>query len=273
MTLKRCLPFLILVFALIACVAVFVGCNEKDNNCVVTFVVSGGSQDARYEKTVTPGTLVKMSDFNDLIGDDFAVGKGIFTGFFRDSNCVFKFDDSEPICNDTTLYVKHSNAGTPVLNFVLDGNTYPLAVDRTDTVNVYDFILSAYGKSAYAEQFDFFKDEQCTEALNLTDYNYKSCEFDFWYNCKIYVKKHDVAIVNFCTHNNSSECTTSFSARIRTDKTLDADMFAKFYSAYTGDTSFTATNATFYSDASLKNEIHTAGKCTTVHVNVPSANA
>lgn len=265
---KKFVSCFVIVFTLIACIAVFVGCNEKKDECIVTFIVSNGTQDVRYEKTITSGELVKMSDFNNLKDNDFTIGNGIFTGFFRDSNCVFKYDDSEPIQNDTTLYVKQSREGTQVLNFVLDGITYPLAVERTRMVNAYDFLISAYGKSAYVEQFDFFKDEQCSERLDLNGYNYKSCEFDFWNNCKIYVKKHDITTINFCIHNDSGACTTSFDVLIRTDKNLDATMFAELYSAYIGDNPFTAATVAFYSDKNLKNKITTVGTCTTIHVNV-----
>ena len=257
-----------IVSILVLSVAIFAGCNENSDECVVTFITENGGKEVRYEKAVKAGALVTLQDFTSLQNGDSSVGHSVYTGFFRNSNCVFKFDDEEPIRHDTTLYVKQSPEGTPVLNFVLDGKTYPLAVVRTKTVSSFDFIASAYGKSAIPEQFDFFKDEQCTEKIDLTGFNYKSCTFDFWQKCTIYVKKHDVATVAFCIHNDGGECATTFDALVRTDENLNAQSLQEQYSAYTGGATLDFANAKFYSDATLNAEISSIGNLKTVHVNI-----
>lgn len=265
---KKTILCLTIVSILVLGVAIFAGCNENSDECVVTFITENGGKEVRYEKAVKAGALVTLQDFTSLQNGDSSVGHSVYTGFFRNSNCVFKFDDEEPIRHDTTLYVKQSPEGTPVLNFVLDGKTYPLAVERTKTVISFDFIASAYGKSAIPEQFDFFKDEQCTEKIDLTGFNYKSCTFDFWQKCTIYVKKHDVATVAFCIHNDGGECATTFDALVRTDENLNAQSLQEQYSAYTGGATLDFANAKLYSDATLNAEISSIGNLKTVHVNI-----
>ncbi len=265
---KKVISCLTLVSILVFGVVLFVGCDKNSEKIVVTFITIGNGNESRYEKTVNTGDMITMSDFTELKNEDASVGHSVYTGFFRDSNCVFKFDDSEPIHHDTVLYVKQSPEGTPVINFILEGKTYPLAVERTKTVSVFDFIASAYGKSSIPEQFDFFKDEQLTEKIDLTGYNYQSCTFDFWQKCNIYVKRHEIATVEFCIHNNGGNCTTSFSALIRTDENINAQLLQSLYSAYYGNTSLNFTNAIFYSDATLENAITTVGKIKTVHVDI-----
>ncbi len=265
---KKTIICLTLVSILVFSVALFVGCDNNSEKIVVTFITTGNGNESRYEKTVNDGDLITMSDFTALQNGDSSIGHGIYTGFFRDSNCVFKFDDSEPIRHNTVLYVKQSPEGTPVINFILEGKTYPLAVERTKTVSVFDFIASAYGKSSIPEQFDFFKDEQLTEKIDLTGYNYQSCTFDFWQKCNIYVVKHEIATVAFCIHNNGGDCTTSFSALIRTDENINAQLLQSLYSAYYGNTSLNFANATFYSDATLKTAITSVGTLKTIHVDI-----
>lgn len=265
---KKVISCLALVSILILGVALFVGCDNNSEKIVVTFITTNNGNESRYEKTVNEGDLISINDFIELNGKDSSIGHSIYTGFFRDSNCVFKFDDSEPIHHDTVLYVKQSPEGTPIINFILEGKTYPLAVERTKTVSVFDFIASAYGKSSIPEQFDFFKDEQLAEKIDLTGYNYQSCTFDFWQKCNIYVKKHEIANVEFCIHNNGGNCTTSFSALIRTDENIDAQSLQNLYSAYYGNASLNFTNAAFYSDATLETAITSVGTIKTVHVDI-----
>lgn len=138
---------------------VFVACDdtENKNECTVTFVTSGLESVERYEKTVKKGETVSIEDFIALTGETTRIGNSIYTGLYNDSSCVFKRDDSIPISENTTLYVKKSAEGTPVVNFVLDRKTYSLAVEKTKTLGVFDFIASAYGKSAIPEQIRLFQ--------------------------------------------------------------------------------------------------------------------
>lgn len=258
------------VLLIISFSLIFVACDdtENENECTVTFVTSGIESVERYEKTIKKGETVSIEDFIALADKTTKIGNSIYTGLYNDSSCVFKRDDSIPINANTTLYVKKSAEGTPVVNFVLDGKTYSIAVGKTKTVGVFDFISSAYGKSAIPEQFDFFKDERCTEKLELTGFEYKTCASDFWQRYTIYVKKHNVATINFCIHEDGSECASSFEALVRTDETLSSDLFEKLYREYYGDNSRSFENVTFYSNETLENVITVAGELTKIHVNV-----
>lgn len=258
------------VLLIISFSLIFVACDdtENENECTVTFVTSGIESVERYEKTIKKGETVSIDDFIALADKTTKIGNSIYTGLYNDSSCVFKRDDSIPINENTTLYVKKSAEGTPVVNFVLDGKTYSIAVEKTKTVGVFDFIASAYGKSSIPEQFDFFKDERCTEKLELTGYTYKTCASDFWQRYTIYVKKHNVATINFCIHEDGSECASSFEALVRTDETLSSDLFEKLYREYYGDDSRSFENVTFYSNETLANVITVAGELTKIHVNV-----
>lgn len=120
----------------------------------------------------------------------------------------------------------------------------------------------------YPNKFDFFKDEQCTEKLELTGYEYKTCASDFWQRYTVYVKKHNVATINFCIHENSNVCTSSFEALVRTDETLSSKLFERLYREYYGDDSRSFVNVTFYSDETLENAITVAGELTKIHVKV-----
>lgn len=245
----------------------FVACDDVKDNCTVTFVTSGIGVVERYEKTIVKGDVIRFEDFNEAREKSTQIGCFVYTGLYLDSSCVFKRDDSTPIFCDTTVYVKKSAEGTPVVNFVLDGENHFLAVEKSKTVGVFDFIASAYGKSAIPEQFDFFKDEQCTEKLILNGYSYKTCSFDFWQRCNIYVKKHDVANVEFCIHNGGESCST-FLALVRTDEPLGTNTLQMIYNAYFGEGVVSVQNAVFYSDEELEDEISVVGELRKIHASV-----
>lgn len=113
----------------------------------------------------------------------------------------------------------------------------------------------------------FFKDEQCTEKLILNGYSYKTCSFDFWQRCNIYVKKHDVANVEFCIHNGGESCST-FLALVRTDEPLGTNTLQMIYNAYFGEGVVSVQNAVFYSDEELEDEISVVGELRKIHASV-----
>lgn len=261
---------LFIAMLIVVCLSLaLVACNdvEKDEY-TVTFVTSGVGEIERHEKTVKSGATISLADFTAFQGDSSKIGNNIYTGLFSDSSCVFKRDDSQPITQNTVVYVKKSAEGTPIINFILNGEKFPLAVEKTKTVGVFDFITSAYGKSAIPEQFDFFKDEKCTEKIDLNGYSYKSYAFDFWQRCTIYVTKHPVSTIDFCIHISGGECTSSFGALVRTDEPLNASVFQSLYRAYFNNDAYTVSKAKFYSDSSLTIEVASAGELKKIHVNI-----
>ena len=160
-----------------------------------------------------------------------------------------------------------TNEGVPIINFMLDGKSYTLSVDKTQPINVFDFITCAYGKASVPSQFEFYRDENMTDKIELVDFSYKECDLSFWNSYTIYVKSHQLASVKFCLHDING-CATSFNAHILTDELLTAELFQNLYREYYNDKAFTLSKAVFYSDKNLTNQIYYATNETqnTIHV-------
>lgn len=74
---KKTILCLAIVSILVLSVAIFAGCNENSDECVVTFITENGGKEVRYEKTVKAGALVTLQDFNALQNGDSSVGHSV----------------------------------------------------------------------------------------------------------------------------------------------------------------------------------------------------
>lgn len=78
---KKTILCLAIVSILVLSLAIFAGCNENSDECVVTFITENGGKEVRYEKTVKAGALVTLQDFTSLQNGDSSVGHSVYTGF------------------------------------------------------------------------------------------------------------------------------------------------------------------------------------------------
>lgn len=256
---------------LLCCFATLTACNNgvSPNTCTVTFIiVLDGEKTDRYTTTVNIGDTIDLSSFNNILpATNTTIGHYNYTGPFWDEACFHKHDDDLAITSNATFYIKKTNEGVPIINFMLDGKSYALAVDKTQPINVFDFITCAYGKASVPSQFEFYKDENMTDKIELVDFSYKECDLSFWNSYTIYVKNHQIASVKFCLHDING-CATSFNTHILTDELLTTELFQNLYREYYNDKTFTLSKAVFYSDKNLTNQIYYATNETqnTIHV-------
>ena len=267
---KRFYCILILLI-LLCCFITLIACNAdtSSNTCTVTFItVLDGEKADIYTTTVTIGDTINLSSFKNVLPTtNTTIGHYNYTGPFWDEACFHKHDDDLAITSNATFYIKKTNEGVPIINFMLDGKSYTLSVDKTQPINVFDFITCAYGKASVPSQFEFYRDENMTDKIELVDFSYKECDLSFWNSYTIYVKSHQIASVKFCLHDING-CATSFNAHILTDELLTAELFQNLYREYYNDKTFTLSKAAFYSDKNLTNQIYYATNETknTIHV-------
>lgn len=254
------------------CFATLIACdNDKpsDERTVSFVTVSDGKQEEVFTATIKVGETVNLSTYISLLpkSNGISIGHYNYTGPFWDEACFHKHDDDLAITSNATFYVKKTSEGIPLINFVLEGKSYTLAVDKTQPISVSDFITCAYGKASAPSQFEFYKDENMTDKIELIDFSYKECDLNFRNSYSIYVKKHQIANITFCLHNING-CATSFVGRILTDELLTAELFQNLYREYFNDKTFTLSKAIFYSDKDLTNQVYYAENANqnTIHV-------
>jgi len=269
---KKIIVISVSIIIVLLCVFCLFACDndESSDERAISFVtICDGKQEETIATKVKVGETVNLTTYINLLpeSDEISIGHYNYTGPFWDEACFHKHDDDLTITSDSTFYIKKTSEGVPLINFVLEGKSYTLAVDKTQPINVYDFITCAYGKSSVPSQFEFYKDENMTDKIGLTYFSYKECNLNFWNSYTIYVKKHQIATVTFCLHDING-CATSFNVRILVDELLTTELFQNLYREYFNDKTFTLSKAIFYSDKDLTNQIYYAANANqnTIHV-------
>ncbi len=194
---KKKIFLLSLIGLLIIHIIFFFACDKKDT-VTITIQIEN--------KTYT----IEQNKGDNLIGLDLEAltnpegylifGSSLYNELFYDEDCLFKYDKSQPIDHDITLYgftVDGVNPNYNYVTFVFEGNKYYLHPQFNYPVTVFDFIATAYGKPISPACLEFYSDEAMTNQFELTGLNYQTeCEQGqpIWaygppYSYTIYVKR------------------------------------------------------------------------------------
>lgn len=187
---------LFLIIALIASICIaFVACDNDTVNVKIV-VRSYGVKDEETYTLLTKhvGDTVTFEDYKAVVTQYMAFSSSHEAGFYLDKECVFKRDDSTPLDGDITLYVNRQPSITPQICFIFDGMQYNFVTTENKEVTAFDFVVSAYGKHAIPDEFEFFMDEDMTIPLELEGFNYKECYRDIYNTYKVYVKRSEVRL-------------------------------------------------------------------------------
>lgn len=192
---KKPIVLLLLIAILASMCVAFVACNDD----TITVTIIARSYGIKSEETYTLlkkhiGDTITFEDYTAVSKQYISFSSWHEAGFYLDSECVYKRDDSILLDGDITLYVKRQPSNTPEICFILDGEQYNIVTTNNKEITAFDFIISAYGKHAIPDEFEFFKDEAMTIPLELEGFNYKECYRDIYNTYKIYVKKSEVRL-------------------------------------------------------------------------------
>lgn len=222
---------IILTFVLILGLCIVLCACSDSNNVTITVIVreSGQISQESYSIVKPKGSCVSLDDFDEFIhpSQEISFGYSAYAGLYIDEECIFKHDEDCQINNDITLYIRHNGGVVPTINFVLDGKTYSMIAPNDKSITAFDFIATAYGKSAIPEEFDFFVDENCTIPLDLVEQNYKNCYRDVFNRYYVYVKKTEVHFFNFEYSINGTSI-SSFDALLRVDTVLNEEFIKEY---------------------------------------------
>lgn len=190
------LIILLLITAILASICIaFVACDNDTINVKIVVRSYGVEDEETYTlSTKHVGDTVTFEDYKAVATQYITFSSSHEVGFYLDKECVYKRDDSAPLDGDITLYVKRQPSITPEICFILDGENYNFVTTENKEVTAFDFILSAYGKHAIPDEFEFFVDEDMTIPLELEGFNYKNCYRDIYNTYKVYVKRSEVRL-------------------------------------------------------------------------------
>lgn len=229
---KKVVTLVLILLSIVSLCITLCACDNNKNDCITITVIvreSGQISQESYSIVKPKGSCVSLDDFDKFIHpeQEISFGYSAYAGLYIDEECIFKHDEDCQINNDITLYIRHNGGVVPTINFVLDGKTYSMIAPNEKSITAFDFIATAYGKSAIPEEFDFFVDENCTVPLELIGENYKTCYRNIFNAYTIYVKKTEVN--HFCfKYTMNGTHINSFNALLRVDTVLDED-FVKEY--------------------------------------------
>ena len=175
----------------------FVACDKK-NTVKITIYINNTSYTIERNK----GDNLIGLDLEALTNPEGRIyfGSSLYNGLFYDESCLFKYDQSQQIEHDITLYGFRFDGVNPnytYVTFVFEKNEYRLNPQFNYPVTVFDFIATAYGKPISPACLEFYSDEAMTNQFELTGLNYQAeCEPRpiIWaygppYSYTIYVKR------------------------------------------------------------------------------------